>query len=333
MTDSDSTTSTNDNRPTVYLEDDNWIYRASGSGACVKYLVASALGYEDQRGKKIDDLLDRSANEGHLHEGSVLAKLEEEDGSKIIRAQEEVMIQVIPKVFLRGHIEGIELYSSGVEELLEVKSMSTKQFTKWTNHGFDSFVDYAYQISSYMKLFPELDVRYLVKRREDGFQTELRIPAGSPPIPFSLIRKKIVIAEKYRRKGELPPCDIENQWGCPVWYLHDEEDPKDIEPLSEEMEEILGELIAEFMTLKLVEKQGETAKEARKKISPEILNLLGKLDQAELSHKGLKYRVTKRRGGNSYLDKAKVKAIIGEDKMEEVTTKSSYHYPVIQVIK
>ncbi|KKN17447.1 hypothetical protein LCGC14_0965760 [marine sediment metagenome] len=332
MTDSDSATSTNDNRPTVYLEGDNWIYRASGSGACVRYLVASALGYEDQRGKKVDDLLDRSANEGYLHEDAIVTKLEEE-GATVTRRQEEVMIQVIPKVFLRGHIEGLLEYENAYTNLFEAKSMSTKQFTKWTNHGFDSFVNYAYQISSYMKLFPELDVRYIVKRREDGFQTELKIPAGSPPIPFSLIRKKIVIAEKYRRKGQLPPCDIENQWGCPVWYLHDEDDPEDIEPLTEEMEEILGELVAEFMTLKLVEKQGKTAEEARKKISPEILNLLGKLDQTELAYKGLKYRVIKRRGGNSYLDKAKVKEIIGEDKMEEVTTKNSYHFPVIQVIK
>ena len=320
-----------DNRPLVYEEDGDWIYRASGSGSCVRYLVASALGYEDQRGKKMDDLLERSADEGNLHEGAVIAKLAEE-GYEISDQQKEVNVQVIPKVFLRGHIEGI-LSRAKERQLSEIKSMSTKQFTKWQNHGFSAFERYAFQISSYMQAYPGLDVRYICKRREDGYIVERIIPADEPPIPFSVIRKKIVIAEKYRRKGQFPPCDLANQWGCPVWYLHDEEEETDPEPISEEMQEILGELVGDYVRLKDIEDKGKEAEKARKIINPEILNMLGRLDQTDIEWQGKKYRVTRRKSGNSYLDKEKVLAIIGEDKLEEVTTKTRFQYPIIRVVE
>lgn len=325
-----------DNRPTVYQEGDNWIYRASGSGSCLRYLVAIALGYDEQRGKKWDDLLERSANEGNFHEETIIRTLEGAGMVRVERAQEEVNIQVIPKVFLRGHIEGLLVhqeehaqFNAKWRELLEIKSMSTKQFKKWTGRGFDNFPRYAFQLSTYMKAFPNYDVRYIVKRREDGFVDERVIEAGNPPIPFSQVRRKIVLAEKYRRKGELPPCDIDSQWGCPVWYLHDEADEEDVVPLSEEEEELMGELVEEFLTHKRVEDLGKTAEKKRKETSPQILNLLGKLDQTEVTFNGKKYRITRRKGGGTKLDEAKLLEMLGEDQLEEARTRYSYQYPII----
>lgn len=322
-----------DNRPTVYSEGDNWIYRASGSGACLRYLVAIGLGYDEQRGKKWDDLLERSANEGRFHEDTIIQTLEEAGEVEVKRAQEEINIQVIPKVFLRGHIEGLihhaKYHANTCWELLEIKSMSNKQFQKWTNHGFDKFAENAFQISTYMEAFPEYDVRYMVKRREDGLVSERTIPAGEPPIPFSQVRKKIILAEKYRRKGELPPCDIDNQWGCPVWYLHDEETDEEIIPLSEEEEEIVGELAEEFLTHKRVEDLGKEAEKKRKALSPQILNLLGKLDQTEISFNGKRYRVTRKKGGGHRYDDGKLLEMLGEDRLEEAKTKYRYEYPII----
>lgn len=318
-----------DNRPTVYEEDGNWIYRASGSGACLKYLVAIALGYEDQRGKKWDDLLDRSAREGNFHEETIIKTLKEA-GIEVERQQEEVMIQIIPGVFIRGHIEGLVVLEP--RELLEIKSMSTKQFAKWTNRGFEAFPNYAAQITGYMQAFPELDVRYIIKRREDGHHTEFTIPAGEPPANWKAIRKKIILAEKYRKKGELPPCDTDLQWGCPVWYLHDEDDPdQEVEELSEEETELLAELVENYRELKEIEERGKKAEEERKKLNPKILNMLGKgTDQRKFKWKGKDYQVTRRKGGGARLDKAKIKEIIGDDRMEEVETKYRYEYPIIK---
>lgn len=321
-----------DNRPAVYLEGENVIYRASALGSCVRYLVASALGYEDQRGQKWDDLLERSADEGNLHETAVIQKLKDAEEVDVVEQQDEINLQIIPKVFVRGHKEGILNYPDKPNELLEVKSMSTKQFTKWQNHKFGAFERYAWQISAYMQAHPDYDVRYIVKRREDGYQVELIIPAGEPPISMALIRKKVLLAEKYRRQNAFPKCDIANQWGCPVWYLHDEEEDENQDPLSEEMLTILGELAEEYKRLKEIEDKGKTAEEARKKISPELLNLLGKLNQAEVEFNGVKYRVTRKKGGNTYLAKEKVAEIIGEERMEEVQRKVTYEYPVVRTV-
>lgn len=321
-----------DNRPSVYAEGDNIIYRASALGSCVKYLVASYLGYEDQRGQKMDDLLDRSANEGNLHEAAVIEKLRESEGLDVILQQEEINIQIIPKVFVRGHCEGILNYPDKPNELLEIKSMSTKQFAKWQNHKFGAFDRYAWQISAYMQNFPDYDVRYIVKRREDGFITELSIPANQPPIPLSVIRKKVLTAERYRRKMELPPCDTTNQWGCPVWYLHDEEeDDKSSEPLTEEMVAILGELAKEYRELKAIEDAGKVAEESRKKINPELLNMLGKLDQGVGEYEGRKFQVTRRKGGGKRIDRAKAEEILG-DRIEEIETAYRYEYPIVKEI-
>jgi hypothetical protein len=315
------------------MEGDNAIYRASSSGSCVKYLVASAFGYEDQRGKKVDDLLERSANEGNLHETAVIQMLKDTEEIDVFAQQEEINIPIIPKVFVRGHMEGLANYPDKSNQLLEIKSMSTKQFAKWVNNQFRDFERYAWQISWYMQAYPEYDVRYIVKRREDGYMTELTIPAGQPPIPLSVLRKKILIAEKYRRKGELPPCDIANQWGCPVWYLHDEDDEKEIEPLTEEMEAVLGELVAEYKVLKEIEEKGKAAEESRKKINPEILNMLGGMKQTEVTFEGVKYRVTRRGGGNTYMSKEKYIAVHGDERLGEVETKVKYEYPIIRVVE
>jgi hypothetical protein len=162
---------------------------------------------------------------------------------------------------------------------------------------------------------------------------ELTIPAHEPPIPLSVIRKKVLIAEKYRRKGQLPPCDIANQWGCPVWYLHDEEEDQEIEPLTEEMVTILGELAAEYKTLKEIEEHGKAAEESRKKINPELLNMLGRLDQGVGEYEGVKYQVTRRRGGGKKLNRDKVAEIIGEERMAEVEEPYRFEYPIVKVLE
>lgn len=326
-----------DDRPTVYQEGDNWIYRASGSGSCVRHLVAIALGYDEQRGKKWDDLLDRSAKEGNLHEESVIKTFKESGLVEVTRQQEEVNIQIIPHVFIRGHIEGLLTwvnFEPPLTELLEIKSMSTKQYQKWLSRQFEAFPRYAAQISTYMEAFPENNVRYVVKRREDGLDTELKIEAGNPPIPFSEIRKKIIKAELYRRKGELPPCDTDLQWGCPVWYLHDEEeDSEEAEPLSEEEVELLGEMVEQFTQFKQIEDHGKEAERKRKDLSPKILNMLGKADQREFKFNGQNYRITRRKSSTTRIAKEKVIEVIGLDRIEEVETTTKFQYPVVQIVE
>lgn len=330
-----------DDRPTVYFdpEIDAWVYRASGVGGCIKELVAIASGeYEEARRQDHQDLLDRTAAEGNLHEQAVVDTLVNSHGYQVVEQQSVVTIPVIKGVVIRGHTDGIiRKGARGKHRLLEVKSMSTKRFARWQSQGFAGFPKYAAQLSAYMEAHPGLDVVYAVKRREDGFLSLTDIKAGNPPIPFSEVKKKILTAEGYRRKGTLPTsCDVPatEQFFCPLWYLHDEGVDEIAEP-TEEMLSILPELIVKRTVLSGVERAGKEAAEERKALDKEILNLMGGADkvlipvedeeEGELSN----YQITRVNGTSEWLDKDKLREDLGEERYRKYVRVARFQYPKV----
>ena len=325
-----------DNRPDVYVEKDGRvIYRASSVGQCVRALVASGLGEVALFGADRKALLERSADEGNLHEDAVRSKLEGE-GWTVHSTQDEIDVPVIPGVFLRGHTDGV-ISKPGVtvsdQALLEVKSMSTKQFDKWIKKRFRDFPKYAYQISAYMKGYPGLDAYYVVKRREDGLLDRTVIPHSTPPIQWSTIRKKITTAERWRRKGELPPCDVKNQWGCPFFYLHEEDDFEEAVIPDDEVRKVLEGLVADFVGLKESEKVGKEAGDIRKQeISPEILNLLSG-DYVYVEVGGVTYKVTKSGTTRSWVDMAAMREDGHGELLDSYTKTKRIQYPLVKEVK
>lgn len=324
-----------DDRPDVYVEDSGLIvYRASSVGMCVRALVVSGRGQHDEAiGKDRSDMLERTADEGNLHEGAVRQKLVKE-GWEVISTQEQVDIPVIKGIVIRGHTDGL-MELAGDQHLLEVKSMSTKRFARWQKEGFEGFIKYAYQISSYMQAYPEHDVLYVVKRREDGLEDRQIISAGQAPISWKGIRKKILTAEAHRRKRtSFPACDVppsEMYW-CPFWYLHDEKIDEDATEMTDEMRQILIELVPRRMELSEIEQQGKDAAEARKSIDKEILNLMGS-DRSQVIvdfDEDNDVQITRVTGGSTSLDTGKLKSDLG-DKYSEYEKPYSFSYPKITI--
>lgn len=340
-----------DDRSTVYSEKGTTVYRASGLGYCVRALAAIGQGYAEAIKQERKELMERSAKEGNLHEGAVRDSLVGlgyefwgyDDSENVFE------LQVIPGVIIRGHTDGqgrwvgegespykVDLDALSrphtEEILLEVKTMSTKQFAKWQLHQFSQFPKYASQISAYMAAFPNHDVIYVVKRREDGL-TDIRIiPFDRPPIQIISVKAKILMAEKHRRHGGWPKCDLENTYFCDYWYLHDEEEDEAQEDfLTEEMEFVLGELVTEYLKLKEIEVAGKDAESKRKKLNPEILNMLGKLDQANFSHDGTNYRVTRGKGGGESVKKDELRILLG-DEWDKYVSKYRYEYPLVKTL-
>lgn len=306
------------------------IYRMSSSGDCVRALVAKQYEHDEVRWADTKALLERSAEEGNLHERAVKEKLTAE-GWIITGEQDEFVIQVLPGVLLVGHGDGLIAESAKARPmLLEVKSMSSKQFAKWASGGFKNFPRYAAQITSYMTANPDLDVMYVVKRREDGLISTTIIKAGETPIPFKTIRSKILTAERYRRKGDYPPCD-ESTWGCPFGYLHDEETEGD-EPaeLTEEMEAVLADLVGIYRELKAREDDGEEAAQERKeKINPSIMNILGGNDLAEVEVGDKRYTVRKMRQDRKWLNLDRLRAEMPEV-AEKYQENKAIEFPVVR---
>lgn len=323
-----------DNRPDVYEEGGQVVYRASSVGQCVRALVASGLGEQEVFGADRRALLDRSAAEGNLHEQAVIDKLVGE-GWKVIHAQETVEIPVIPGVIVRGHTDGVlqSPHHPNPQVLLEVKSMSTKQFDKWMKRRFDAFPKYAFQISAYMRAHPDLDALYVVKRREDGLLDRSALSHSLPPVQWSVIRKKITTAERWRRKGELPPCDVKDQWGCPFFYLHEEADLEEVVIPDDEIRMALEGLIADFVALKEKERLGEEAGELRKKeVSPEILRLLSG-DYLHVEVGGTIYKVTKSGTTRSWVDMAAMREDGHGDLLDAYTKTRRVEYPLVREVK
>lgn len=305
----------------------------------MRLMVAKQYEHPEVRREEHQALLDRSAAEGNLHEYAVKVSLQKQ-GFEVWGEQHEFRIQVLPGVWLVGHGDGFisrdaspdpnrEIHHNILDNLLEIKSMSSAQFAKWLSGRFNNFERYAYQISSYMAAEPDRDVTYLVKRREDGMTDTSFIEAGNPPIPFSVIRNKIITAEKYRRRGDYPPCDIKNQWGCPVWYLHDEKEEETVE-LTPEMEEVLADLVGDYLRLHTLEKEAKVAEEERKeRINPSILNMLGKEGKAEIEIEGVGYVVRKQSGNGMRVDLEAMR-IAHPDLVEKYEKKYYYDYPVVR---
>ena len=311
-----------DDRPNVYIDPDGTVvYRASSVGMCVRALVAVGVGnYEEALGKDRADMLIRTAAEGDLHEEAVRSKLARE-GWTVHSTQNVVDIPVINGVVIRGHTDGVLSLKNDPHHLLEVKSMSNRRFDRWVKQGFDGFLKYAYQISAYMQAFEEMDVLYVVKRREDGFEDRRIIKAGESPIPFKEIKRKILTAESHRRsKGAgFPACDVPSseQWWCPFFYLHEEVMDEEAEELTDEMIAVLADLIPKRAELSELEKEGVTAEKERKSLDKEILNLMGKgRDKVIVEVDGVDWQITRVSGGGVSLDQGMLRSDLGEEIMK-----------------
>lgn len=323
-----------DNRPSVYFDDtiSSWVYRASSVGMCVKALVAIGSGkYEEALGSEKVALLDRTAKEGNLHEGAVLDELVASHGYTIQSRQSTVEVPIIKGVVIRGHTDGIiRKGKTGKDRLLEVKSMSVNRYSLWQSKGFSAFPKYAAQLSTYMKAHSGLDVVYAVKRRDDGMLHITNIKADNPPIPFSAVRKKILTAEGFRRKGQLPPaCDVSSseQYMCGLWYLHDEADTTPTE-MTEEMLAVLTDLIPKRLVLGEVVKLGKEADEERKDLDKDLINLMGDNDKLLIDIEGSTYQITKVNGSWSGLDQDALREHLG-DKYKDFEIGKRFQYPKI----
>lgn len=278
-----------DNRPSVYREGADVIYRASALGSCVRALLAFYDGVSPRRKKEMTELMELAADEGDVHEDAVRAKLVKE-GYKVLATQEEFSLQIIPHAFVRGHTDGRispPKHPVGIktaEALLEVKSKSNKQYELWKSKRWEAFPGHAYQITAYMEAFPGRDCLYIVKRRETGEDDRVIIPAGQPPIPFKEVKKKVIAVEIARVSGTTPLCDLapQQQWMCPVWFLHDEKDIQTAE-LTPEMIAVMVDLIGKRQVQKAIEDRGKVAEKDRKMLDAELQNLLGEEnDKAEV---------------------------------------------------
>ena len=303
-----------DDRPSGYVEGKDTIYRASSSGMCLTALVASRIGYKADRSQFAQTTLMNAAKEGNLHEDAIVEDLKANYGYRVWGSQDTFDMKVIPHVFMRGHIDGIcRPKGARNDRVLEIKTMSKNRFSKWKNLGdirsrltSDEFSSYGYQISTYMTAM-NMQAVYVVKNRDSGELTidEIKLP----PYPWKGIKKKIIQAEMFAKREEIPPCTASSgdQFFCAYPYLHDDNIFRD-EPLDEPSvidnatEALVGGMAAHYHDIAQQIKPLKPLDDERKELGQKIITALGGPEGTKTMTAG-GFKVTRSNNSSKYTDK------------------------------
>ena len=330
-----------DDRGIGYREGNTSIYRASGIGYCLTRIVAYMLDYKEAPSAYQQGILDDAAREGNLHEDSIIDRLVE-DGYRIDETQTEIELQVLPRVLIRGHTDGI-VYPPRAKKprVLEVKTMSKDRFKKWERSGEDTaarmasgeWTGYAWQISAYMHTL-NLPAIYVVKNRDSGklLIDELKIP----PVSMADIQKKVITAEKYRKRDELPVCDAPSgdKFFCPFPFLHEDtsdfgsEPDNEPEPIDDAQRALIGALADQYDDLASQVGLMKPMDEERKAVGQRLIAAMGKSEYAYVGPWKVKNVGNK---GRANPDKAALAKALGIDidELEQTywTVRYPYNYP------
>lgn len=311
--------------PSVYQDGDIMVVRASSLGSCARALAAYGR-YEEVIPIQRQELLDRTAKEGNLHESTVVDHLIEQ-GYDVADSQATVTLSVIKgRVEVRGHIDGIH---SG-EGVVEIKSMSKSRFDDWQRKGLGAFPRYQWQLSAYMYGLadqlggPVRPALYAVKRRDDGLIDTKII--DFPPINFQAIRKKLVQVYQHRKDKTLPDCDLpkSEQFWCPFPFLHNED--VDEMDLPDDKVLALEELVIEYDELRAIEKAGKDATDKKRALGKKILDLMDGRDKATLAN----HTITRVQQMREMVDTALLKAELDPAELARFQKLSPVEYPLVK---
>lgn len=220
-----------DHRPITYVEEKGVeggslvVYRASALGGCMAALVASRLGYT---------AVPPDANTLALFERGIKAEPEilaymQENGWYIAEEQKEVEVRVNPHIVVRGHIDALGVHNDSPTtnggrpyELVECKYMGGDSYSRWCSGGIGDFPRYAWQTSCYIHALHLATGRIGLKvEPTPGDESYVVSGPFSPPHSLGAIRRRVLKAESYVKRGEVPGCD-NSFYPCPFYYLHEQ---------------------------------------------------------------------------------------------------------------
>lgn len=298
-------------KPIARLESDTAIYRASAAGSCLRALVAARLGYEPLPPAERFEVIFK---EGHRHEEHIIEDLREQgydvqqvgdDGRQLA-----IAVPVSQTILIEGHLDGLT-----EDFVVECKALSQDSFKKWLKDDFKAFPKYGVQIAIYMTATGKKAL-YAVKNRNTG-QLDVRI-LDDPPASVADIKRHIIEAEAYARRGELPDCD-KDDFFCPFRYLHDSSPTEEAE-----IDEAIEALAATYARARERETEAKAAKnEAKKRLEDQ----LGDREKVESSN----YKVSRSQTTRRKLDTDKMAAELGDETIERYTVTNTY--PTLRVMR
>lgn len=308
-----SDTPTSDNRPIAYLDADGTaVYRASSVGRPMRCLAAARQGFE---ALPAPQYLIEAAEAGSRYEPIVIHLLREQ-GWEISGTQgtAEIELRADPRLIVRGHLDALHAIdpTDGTDRMLEVKSMSARVWDEWQRWRFAKFPTYAAQLTTYME-FAGRPAVYAVINRETEELEVMRIE--HPPVPFSQIVQKVLMAEALAAMEQLPVCSGGTEYTCPYDYLCDRR-----EIYFAELESGDDELLLRAMEGYREAKRMEAEIKARiDEFKFEIREILGGREKAAVGG----WRVSDVEAHTRRLDEKRLREALGQE-LDGYYTESSY---------
>lgn len=266
-------------------EDERRTYRASSIGGCITALAAVAQGIEPA---EMPESLQPALQAGIDNEPAILALLKEECGVRAAtyielaalkeegviagynpeQGQVQVRLKVGKGAMVTAHPDliGVSVIFNGSKFcVVEAKAFGEGYWADWQRDGLNAFPGYQWQVSAQMHC-TGLPGLFVVghKSAATGLVDEIEVlELVEAPIPLAQFKMKVMRADKYAAKGEVPDC-TEPRWPCPVYFLPQHPDKPETQ---EVVDAELGSLCARHHAYHADEKE---AKAERDKIKVQI---------------------------------------------------------------
>lgn len=299
-----------DDRPNVYGEDGpdgwQWVYRASAVGGCSRALLYARLG---MTGALPPDWLQDKYDQGNVGE-DVVVKMMEDDGWKFESRQDEVELELLDGIVVRGHTDGVATDKKGKQWLIEIKCLDMANVKK-TDKTLKNFPTYRIQTSLYSHASKLPCMMVLGCKGTDGTVGTLKYIELDIDAREVVREVKLKLAAIEKAAGKSQPamlCDYggvegAEQYPCPFYELHDDKpdaelvdddvldkavnlyhDAKDMEKMYAEMKKTAAVQIAEWF-----DAQGKAGSKVATKlweIADVIATRKGSLDPELVEAKG-----------------------------------------------
>ena len=237
-----------DDRAIVYVENGTPIYRASSLGNPLRCLVAARAGNTPL---EPPEYLVKAAAAGNEYEGIVKDRLTKEgwvidDEQGFVEVKVPLNVDGAPEyAIIRGHLDAMGIHHTDDpmdDRMLEVKSMSTNVYDKWTRHRFDGFPTYAAQLTFYMAASGKPSLYAVICRDTDELEL---IPYDTAPMDVEFLYNKVRSVEALNIQGIIPPC-AGAIYDCSYDYMCDKRDisPADLAKFGDDV--ALGEAIKRY---------------------------------------------------------------------------------------
>lgn len=306
--------------PPVYRRDDGVvIIRASAMGMCTRAMVALFQGLEKMLPP---DSMQARFDDGHLHEGSTLATMEEREAVAIHPYGQTVRYVVIPgKVEIHGHVDGVvtplgkQPTADDIYAVAEAKAFSDGMFKDYLRKGGPGeLYGYGMQAKIYMLALGVEDICYGVKNKNSGAVDVRWFNVDDPSLPTrgAVVGRAVEIYKAVSDEEAnvyTQSCD-NAMFPCPVFYIHEQAKRVEVQ------DTVLKDLAVAYKEAQQAEVAAKAKKEAVGLEIAERMSVMGE-EEAEV----LGWKVTAKTGNSSAVDWATIEVLTGKKKAEFTTSK------------